>query len=157
MRIEFIINNIKCEIFVDPKQRLIDVLRDDLKLKSVKEGCGEGECGACTVLLNNKAVNSCLIMASQVDGKEIMTLEGLSKGKELDVLQEKFIEHGSVQCGFCTSGMIMSAKGLMIDNDSPSKNDIKTALEGNLCRCTGYNKIVDAVEDAVEANKKGVS
>lgn len=133
---------------VDANKRLVDMLREDLDLKSVKEGCGEGECGACTVIVDGNAVTSCSVLAPQVDGCNVITLEGLSKNGELDKLQESFIEAGAVQCGFCTPGMILSAKALLMKNPNPNKDEIKRAMAGNLCRCTGYKKIIDAVEMA---------
>lgn len=148
VKISFNLNGEDIDINIAPNKRLVDILRDDLGLKSVKEGCGEGECGACTIILDNKAVTSCTVLAPQVDGCNVITLEGLSKDGELDKLQESFIEAGAVQCGFCTPGMILSAKALMMENPNPSKEEIKRAMAGNLCRCTGYKKIVDAVEIA---------
>ena len=133
---------------IEPNKRLLDMLREDLGLTSVKEGCGEGECGACTVIVNEKAVTSCAVLAPQVDGSSVITLEGLSKNGELDKLQTSFIEAGAIQCGFCTPGMILSAKALLMKNSNPSRDEIKRSMSGNLCRCTGYKKIVDAVEMA---------
>ena len=129
-----------------PNKRLIDFLRDDLGLLSVKEGCSEGECGACTVIFNGRAVTSCLMLAGQSDGATIVTLEGLSQGDELDELQQAFIDAGAVQCGFCIPGMILSAKALLDQNANPDYATIKEAISGNLCRCTGYTKIVAAIE-----------
>lgn len=129
--------------------RLIDFLREELGLTGTKEGCGEGECGACTIIIENKAVNSCMMFAHQMANKEIFTIESLENDGELDQLQKSFIEMGAVQCGFCTPGMLMSAKALLINNPKPSNQDIKYALEGNLCRCTGYNKIEQAVKHAI--------
>ncbi len=134
---------------VDPTTRLIDFLRDDLNLTGVKEGCSEGECGACTVILNGEAVTSCTILTGQADGCDITTIEGLAQSGELDDIQKSFIENGAVQCGFCTPGMILSCKALLMKNPNPSEDEIKRAIEGNLCRCTGYNKIVKAVKDIV--------
>lgn len=136
------------EVEARPLDRLIDVLRDQLGLTGAKEGCGEGECGACTVLVDGKAVNSCLMLAVQARGKEILTVEGLAVDGELDRLQQKFVEHGAVQCGYCTPGMLMSAKALLMENPVPSEQDIRIALAGNLCRCTGYAAIVAAVRAA---------
>ncbi|KKH60660.1 (2Fe-2S)-binding protein, partial [Methanosarcina mazei] len=132
----------------DPNKRLLDMLREDFKLTSVKEGCSEGECGACTVIVDGKAVTSCIVLAPQVDGCSVITLEGLSKGGELDKLQQSFIDAGAVQCGFCTPGMILSAKALLMKNPNPAKEEIKKAMSGNICRCTGYKKIIEAVEIA---------
>ena len=150
MRINTIINGRPIEADVDEKMRLIDFLRDELNLTGTKEGCSEGECGACTVIMDKRAVTSCTVLAGQIDGSEILTIEGLAKNEELDILQKKFIEYGAVQCGFCTPGFIMSAKALMMNNKNPGLNEIKRAVEGNLCRCTGYIKIIEAIEAAAK-------
>ncbi len=150
MRINTIINGCPIEADVDEKMRLIDFLRDELNLTGTKEGCSEGECGACTIIMDKRAVTSCTVLAGQIDGCEILTIEGLAKNGELDILQKKFIEYGAVQCGFCTPGFIMSAKALMMNNKNPSLNEIKRAVEGNLCRCTGYIKIIEAIEAAIK-------
>lgn len=150
MRINTIINGRPIEADVDEKMRLIDFLRDELNLTGTKEGCSEGECGACTVIMDKRAVTSCTVLAGQIDGCEILTIEGLAKNGELDILQKKFIEYGAVQCGFCTPGFIMSAKALMMNNKNPSLHEIKRAVEGNLCRCTGYIKIIEAIEAAAK-------
>jgi carbon-monoxide dehydrogenase small subunit len=148
--ISFILNGENVTVETYPNKRLVDLLRDDLGMTSVKEGCSEGECGACTVILDNEAVTSCTVLAPQIDGRSVTTIEGLSINGELDRLQETFIEKGAVQCGYCTPGMILSAKALLNNNPNPTKDEIKTAMEGNLCRCTGYTKIIEAVEAAVE-------
>lgn len=148
VNIKFNLNYEDVVLDVDANKRLLDMLREDFGLKSVKEGCGEGECGACTVIVEGKAVTSCTVLAPQVDGSSVITLEGLSKNGELDKLQESFIEAGAIQCGFCTPGMILSAKALFMEKPNPSKEEIKVAMSGNLCRCTGYKKIIDAVERA---------
>ena len=135
---------------IDASDRLIDVLRDKFGLVSVKEGCGVGECGACTILMDDEAVCSCVVPAFQADGHDIVTVEGLEMNGELDLIQQSFIDCDAVQCGFCTPGMIMSAKALLLKNPSPSRDEIRTALAGNICRCTGYTQIVDAVETAAE-------
>ncbi|SKC84839.1 (2Fe-2S)-binding protein [Maledivibacter halophilus] len=153
MKIEFVVNGIKREVDVNPDERLLDVLRNKLGLTSVKEGCGEGECGACTVIINGLAVNSCMVLAPQARGKEITTVEGLEKNGELDELQESFIKNGAIQCGFCTPGMLMSCKALLMRKPNPTEEEIRRAIEGNLCRCTGYTKIVNAVKDVVSKNK----
>ena len=142
------VNGTVWEISARPTARLIDVLRDQMGLTGTKEGCGEGECGACTVIVDGKAVNSCVMLAVQALGKEVLTVEGLAASGELDTLQQKFVEQGAVQCGFCTPGMLMSAKALLMANPLPSDQDIRTALAGNLCRCTGYKTIVAAVRAA---------
>lgn len=146
MKIDLTVNGKKVNLEINPNKRLIDFLRDDLNLTGVKEGCSEGECGACTVLLDGCAVTSCTVLAGQVNGREILTIEGLAENGELDVIQKSFIENGAVQCGFCTPGMILSCKALLMKNPNPSEDEIKRAIEGNLCRCTGYNKIVKAVQ-----------
>lgn len=148
MKIEIIVNGRARSAEANAKTRLIDVLRNDFGLLSVKEGCGAGECGACTVLLDKMAVCSCVTPAVQADGHEVTTVEGLEENGELDVIQQAFIDCDAIQCGFCTPGMIMSAKALLLKNPSPSKEEIKSALAGNVCRCTGYIKIVDAVAEA---------
>ena len=149
MELQLIVNGKKINVDIDPTKRLLDFLRDDLGLTGVKEGCSEGECGACTVILNNKAVASCSILAGQVNGDEIITIEGLAQNGELDRIQKAFIEKGAIQCGFCSPGMILSCKALLMRNPNPTEDEIKRAIEGNLCRCTGYNKIVEAVQSVV--------
>jgi len=148
MKIRFTVNERQHECEVDAQTRLLDLLREDLALTGTKEGCGEGECGACTVLIDGRAVNSCLVLAPQVDGKSVLTIEGLAQGEALHPIQQAFVEQGGVQCGFCTPGFIMSTYALLQENPSPSDDEILTALEGNLCRCTGYTKIVEAVRTA---------
>ena len=150
MKIRFTVNGRQVERETDAQTRLLDLLREDLALTGTKEGCGEGECGACTVLIDGRAVNSCLVLAPQVDGKSVLTIEGLAKGAALHPIQQAFVETGGVQCGFCTPGFIMSTYALLQENPSPSDDEILTALEGNLCRCTGYTKIVEAVRTAAE-------
>lgn len=149
-KISFTINGEPITLEVDPKMTLLRIIRDKLRLTGTKEGCGRGDCGACTVLVNGYAVNSCLILAPQVNGKDILTIEGLAKDGKLDPLQEAFIKYGAVQCGFCTPGMIMSAKGLLLHNPKPTREEIKKAIAGNLCRCTGYLKIIEAIEAVIE-------
>jgi carbon-monoxide dehydrogenase small subunit len=150
MKIHFALNGREVSIEADAETRLLDVLREDLHLAGTKEGCGEGECGACTVLLDGLPVNSCLIPAPQVDGRDVLTIEGLAEGNHLHPLQAAFVEQGAVQCGFCTPGFVLSAYALLRSNSSPTDEEIITALEGNLCRCTGYGKIVSAVRSAAE-------
>ncbi len=146
LTVSFVLNGEKVFRQVSSNLRLVDFLRDDLNMISVKEGCGEGECGACTIILNGNAVTSCTMLAAQVDGCDVITLEGLSKDGEIDKIQQSFIAKGAVQCGFCTPGMILSAKALLMKNANPSKDEIRTAISGNLCRCTGYQKIIEAIE-----------
>jgi aerobic-type carbon monoxide dehydrogenase small subunit (CoxS/CutS family) len=143
--IQFSINGIQTTATVDPDKLLVDFLREDLGLKGTKKGCGIGECGACTVILDGRTVNSCMVLAVTVDGSSVTTIEGVSKDGQLHPLQQSFIEHGAVQCGFCTPGMILSAKALLDKNPHPTVQEIKTAISGNLCRCTGYTKIIKAV------------
>ncbi len=138
------------EAYADPRRNLAEVLRDELGLRGVKEGCSTGYCGACTVLIDGKPVKSCLIFAHQAQGREITTVEGLAKDRELDPLQQAFIDGFAVQCGFCTSGMLLSAKALLTENPRPSEEDIKKAIVGNLCRCSGYKKIVESIQLAAD-------
>jgi len=145
-KIYFKLNDKKVSIPAQPVKILLDVLREDLGLTGTKEGCGRGECGACTVLMNGKAVNSCLITTNKLEGKSIVTIEGLSKGDRLDKIQQAFIDEGAVQCGYCIPGMIMTAKALLKEKPHPSRDEIKYGIAGNLCRCTGYKKIILAIE-----------
>jgi carbon-monoxide dehydrogenase small subunit len=155
VKIDFKLNGRDYSLEVREDMRLLDFLREELKLTGTKEGCGEGECGACTVIIDGKAVNSCLVLVPEIDGKEVMTVEGLERDGRLHPLQESFIEKGAVQCGFCTPGMLMSAKALLDRNDDPSDEEIMEAIEGNLCRCTGYYKIVQAIRDAAGKLRDG--
>ncbi len=152
IKIKFIVNSEEREIVTEPTRTLLSILREELGLTGTKEGCGKGECGACTVIMDGNPVPSCLVLACQLDGCEITTIEGLSEDGNLDPLQKAFIEEGAVQCGFCTPGMIMSAKALLMRNPSPTEDEIKEAISGNLCRCTGYTKIVKAIEKASKTN-----
>jgi len=136
------------EVAVAPERTLVELLREDLRLTGTKLGCGEGDCGACTVLLDGAPVNACLVLALQAEGREVLTIEGLAEGDRLHPLQQAFVDHGAVQCGFCTPGMLLSAKALLDRSPKPSQAEIRVGLGGNLCRCTGYQKIVEAVEDA---------
>jgi len=142
------VNGKNYDVDITPNMRLIDFLREELGLTGTKEGCSEGECGACTIIVDGIAINSCMMLAHQIRDKKVMTIESLETDGELDQLQKSFIAKGAVQCGFCTPGMLMSAKALLMREPDPSDEAIKKALEGNLCRCTGYNKIIDAVQDA---------
>jgi len=150
MKIEFTLNNEFKSINVDPARRLLDLLRGDFGLTSVKEGCGEGECGACIVLMDGRAVNSCLIPAGNIIGKSIVTLEGFRKTVRYKMIEKCFLEAGSVQCGFCTPGFVMATESLLNENPHPTDEEIKAGLSGNLCRCTGYNMIIDGVKLAAK-------
>lgn len=153
--IQFQLNGNEVTVTADPNKRLVDFLREDMHMTSVKEGCGEGECGACTIIYNGRAVTSCLMLAGQADGASIITLEGVSKNGELDHIQRAFVEVGAVQCGYCTPGMVLSAKALLDRNPQATDEEIKRAMSGNLCRCTGYAKIIKAVELARDAKGGG--
>lgn len=143
------VNGDAYRLTVDPWRTLNEVLREDLNLTGTKLGCGSGDCGACTVMVDGKSVSSCLTLAVEMDGRQILTVEGLAaSGETLHPIQEAFIEKGAIQCGFCTPGMELSALNLLQTNPSPSETEIRSAISGNLCRCTGYNKIVDAIADA---------
>lgn len=149
------VNGDTYELAVNPWRTLNEVLREDLKLTGTKLGCGTGDCGACTVLINGKSVSSCLTLAIEVQGTEITTIEGMApNAEELHPIQESFIEKGAIQCGYCTPGMIMSTAFLLKNNPQPTEAEIRAGLSGNLCRCTGYNKIVDAIADAAEKLNK---
>lgn len=148
MIIELTVNGAPRSVEISPSMRLLDLLRNVFGLTSVKEGCSEGECGACTVLLDGKAATSCTVLAVQARGKSVVTIEGLSSDGALHPIQQAFIDHDAIQCGFCTPGMIMSAYALLKHNPSPTREEIRRGIEGNLCRCTGYLPIIDAVEDA---------
>jgi len=145
------VNGQEQEVAVEPHRTLLQLLREDLELTGAKHGCGLGECGACTVLLNDQPVNSCLVLAVQAHRARVTTIEGLARDGQLHPLQRAFVEHGAIQCGFCSPGMILSAKALLEKNVRPSETEIRSAISGNLCRCTGYQKIVEAVASASEA------
>jgi len=142
------LNGEEVTVQVKPSALLVEVLRDQLELIGTKVACGEGECGACTVLLDGEPVNSCLVPALKAQGREVMTVEGLASLGELHPLQKAFVEHGAVQCGYCTPGMLMSAKALLNHNPNPTEDEVRLAISGNLCRCTGYAKIVEAILEA---------
>ena len=151
--ITFTLNNKKVSLTTDPMKRLLDVVREDFRLTGTKEGCGIGECGACTVIVDKKAVCSCMMLAGQVEGKEVITIEGIEMDGELSALQKNFIKYGAIQCGFCTPGMIMSAIALLMENPKPTEKEIRIAISGNLCRCTGYVQIIEAIQATVEELK----
>ena len=151
MIINFILNGKAYQMDVDPRQRLIAFLRENMGLTGTKEGCGEGECGSCTVLIDKKAVHACLVLVAQIRDKEIITVEGIANNGELSKLQKSFIDHYAVQCGYCTPGMLMSATALLYENPHPTVEEIKIALAGNICRCSGYSSIIEAVMDAANS------
>lgn len=152
--IRFNLNGEAIELQADPSMRLIDLLRDELKLTGTKEGCSEGECGACTVIIDGVTANSCLVLVSQIQGRSVTTIEALEQGDKLHPIQQAFIDAGAVQCGFCTPGMVLSAKALLDTNQSPNEDEIKRSISGNLCRCTGYKKIEKAIQIASDYLKK---
>ena len=145
--IEISVNGTWMKAEVTALDTLLEVLRSEFGALDVKSGCGQGDCGVCTVLLDGVAVNSCLTLAVQADGREVTTLKGLGTPDDPHPLQESFVRHGAIQCGFCTSGMVLTAKALLDENPTPSRSEIREAISGNICRCTGYTKIVDAIED----------
>ena len=150
IKIEFTLNGTLMEVGVPPHWTLLKLLREKLGLTGTKEGCGIGECGACTVLLDGMPVNACLVLAPKVEGRKIETIEGLGSRKSLHPLQKSFIDHGAIQCGFCTPGILMSSKALLEKNSIPNREEIKEALSGHLCRCTGYHQIIEAIENTLE-------
>jgi carbon-monoxide dehydrogenase small subunit len=154
MIIKMTINGIKYEREVSANMSLLNCIRDVIGLTGTKEGCGAGECGACTIILNGKTVNSCIILAVEADGAKIETIESEAKNGKLSKLQEAFIKHHAVQCGFCTPGMVMSIKALLAENPKPSVQEIKESIEGNFCRCTGYEQIIEAVLDVTDQKKE---
>jgi carbon-monoxide dehydrogenase small subunit len=153
MNISLRINGSPREVEAPPMKRLLDVLREDLHLTGTKEGCGEGECGACSVIVDGEVINSCLVPVRQVSGSTILTVEGLARDGRLDPLQQAFLECGGAQCGICTPGMLIAARALLDETPRPSRDEIKEAIAGNLCRCTGYIKIIDAIEQAASRAK----
>ena len=155
MRVSFHVNGRPVQLETEPERRLLDLLREDLHLTGTKEGCGEGECGACTVLLDGEPAHACLTLAIQLEGRQVTTIEGLSASGELDILQKAFVEELAIQCGFCTTGMIMSAKALLLRDPDPDETAIREALSGNICRCSGYVQIVRAVRRAAKELREG--
>ncbi len=153
--IQLTVNGEECDLVVAPNRTLLEVLRDDLSLTGAKEGCGEGTCGACTVLLDGQPVRSCLTLAVEVQGKAITTIEELAEGGELHPVQQAFVEHGAIQCGFCSPGMILVTKSLLDENPHPTEQEAREVISGNFCRCTGYAKIVTAILKAAEMVEGG--
>ena len=139
------VNGNDYKMTVDTRMTLIEAIRDEIGLTGTKEGCGVGECGTCTVLMDGKPIYSCIMLAVEAEGKEILTIEGLADSDGLHPIQKSFIDHGAVQCGFCTPGMILTAKALLDENPNPTEEDVRKAISGNLCRCTGYSKIIEAI------------
>jgi aerobic-type carbon monoxide dehydrogenase small subunit (CoxS/CutS family) len=152
--LKFKVNGQPYELFVKPKTLLVEVLRDLIGLTGTKRGCNSSSCGACTVMLNGMSVKSCSVLALQANGAEVVTVEGLAKGNELSPLQKAFLDHGSYQCGFCTPGMLMSSTALLTENPRPTKQQIREGIDGNICRCTGYNSIIRAVTAVVKGEYK---
>lgn len=148
IEIKFRVNGEDYDLSVAVNTSLLQLLRENLGLMGTKEGCGEGECGACTVLMDGKPVTSCLVLAGEANGRDILTVEGLMRDGELSPLQQAFIEEGAVQCGYCTPGMLMTAQGLLNENPNPTEKEIRKGIEGNICRCTGYTRIVKAIKKA---------
>ena len=146
--LHFNLNGEEKSLEIDAEISVLELIRDILDLKGTKEGCGIGECGACTIMVDGKAVNACLMFAAQLDGRTVLTVEGLGRGEELHPIQQSFVDHHAVQCGFCTPGILMSAHALLEENSKPERNEIVKAISGNLCRCTGYQSIIAGIEDA---------
>lgn len=152
--LRFKVNGQPYELYIKPQTLLVEVLRDELGLTGTKRGCSSSACGACTVMINGTAVKSCSILALQANGGEVLTVEGLAEGAELHPLQKAFLDYGALQCGFCTAGMLMSAKGLFDENANPNTQDIKESIDGNVCRCTGYNSIIRALTAVAKGEYK---
>lgn len=150
MKISFRVNDIAREVDAPPMKRALDLLREDLRLTGTKEGCGEGECGACSIIVDGEVINSCLVPVCQLQGARIVTVEGLARDGRLDPLQQAFLETGGAQCGICTPGMLIAARALLDKKARPTRDEIKESIAGNLCRCTGYVKIIDAIEQAAK-------
>jgi len=154
MNLRFQVNGIDKDVEAPPMRRLLDVLREELRLTGTKEGCGEGECGACSVIVDGEVINSCLVPVCQVQGSTILTVEGLARDGRLDPLQQAFLECGGAQCGICTPGMLIAARALLDENAQPTRDQIAEAIAGNLCRCTGYTKIIEAIKQAAEMKQQ---
>lgn len=155
LHLAFELNGESTEVLCEPRQSLLEVLRDELGLTGSKEGCNNGNCGACSVLLDGQVVNACIVLAPEVEGRRVTTIEGLSRGAELHPLQRKFLEHAALQCGICTPGFIVAARALLDQNPHPTEEEVRLGLAGNLCRCTGYDKIVRAVLDVAQSSTGG--
>lgn len=155
LHIQATLNGEASEFLCEPRQTLLEVLRDELDLTGTKEGCATGDCGACSVMLDGRVVCSCLVLAAEIDGRTVTTVEGLAQGDHLHPLQQKFLEHAALQCGICTPGFLVAAKALLDRNPDPTEAEVRYELAGNLCRCTGYDKIVRAVLDAAAVMRKG--
>ncbi len=156
-KISFILNGSSVVVETDADRRAVDVLREDLGLTGVKEGCGSGECGACSILVDDVVKLSCIMTAAQLEGRKVVTIEGIGRDGELHPVQRSFVECGAIQCGFCTPGMVIAAVGFLKENPDPTREEIRAGLSGNICRCTGYEKIIDAVEDAAAKIRGGGS
>ncbi len=156
-KISFILNGSPVAIETDVAKRAVDVLREDIGLTGVKEGCGSGECGACSILVDDVVKLSCIMTAAQLEGRKVVTIEGVGQDGELHPVQRSFVERGAIQCGFCTPGMVIASVGLLNQNPDPTREEIRAGLSGNICRCTGYEKIIDAVEDAAAKLRGGGS
>ena len=152
--IQLTINGETSEVLVEPYASLLDTLRDELQLTGTKKGCDEGDCGACTVILDGKTVTSCLVVAMDAHGRDLLTVEGLARGQELHLVQRAFMQNGGVQCGFCTPGLIMSAVGLLRENPDPTEAEVRYSIGGNLCRCTGYMRVVKSILAAAETMRR---
>jgi len=153
--LEIVVNGRREEVAVEPRRTLLELLREDLELTGTKHGCGEGDCGACVVLLDGEAVNACLVLALEAAGREVVTIEGVADGNRLHPIQQAFVEVGAVQCGYCTPGMVLTARALLARNPRPTDAQVRRAISGNLCRCTGYQKIVEAILDAADRLRGG--
>ena len=153
--ITLLVNGKAYQVVVEPDELLLDVLREKLNLTGAKKGCGTGDCGACTVIMDGRAVTSCLVLAVAAVGKQVITIEGMAKDGVLHPIQQSFIDKDAIQCGYCTPGLIMTTKTLLDQNPKPTEDEIRTAISGNLCRCTGYVKIVDAIQDAAQVMRRG--
>lgn len=150
IKVNFNLNGQEITVMAPPDMTLLELLREKLDLTGTKRGCEIGECGACTVIIDNQAVNSCLVLVPQVEGAKVITVEGLAQNGELDPLQQAFINNHAIQCGFCTPGMLMSAKALLLNNPNPTREEVREAISGNLCRCTGYLQIIKAIESVCQ-------